>query len=302
MPAQDSKQQNAVVLDMKPVCRTNEACPKGTPRAADCSGYLVLILAFTVMLVLLGLHYTICPYIRLEYIVAAFHTTVGLISSGPLRQEWKFCMSASLITFWPGDTLVTAMGLRLFHCVEPTLVHIGTIPSYMIFMWAIPYLLGVHLAYESPSWLHLGNLSLEPWSKALLVLSLIYTRFELLEPYLKIWKWSDYPTIFPIVILYESLVGTGYAILYRQRSSRVGRGLAFGLVFCVSILWLLTQHTPDAQCQPGQPSEHAELVVVGTGPGAAGFIYRLLQLHPDLTIDWLERGPLHGRSRGRRTC
>ena len=35
---------------------------------------------------------------------------------------------------------------------------------------------------------------------------------------------------------------------------------------------------------------HFDVVVVGSGPGAAGFIYRLLMLRPAATVCWLEEG------------
>ena len=80
------------------------------------AAWLVLILAFLVMLVLLGLHYTFCPWIRLEFIVAVFHSTVFLFSSDSLRKEWHFCMWASLITFYPGDAMVPPLTLGQPNC------------------------------------------------------------------------------------------------------------------------------------------------------------------------------------------
>jgi len=199
---------------------------------------VVLLFSFSLIVIGVAVKYLKCPSLHLEYIVAAFHVSMGLLSKGTLRTAWQFSIGASLMNFWPGDTCVTLMGL--FRYTEPAMFYVGTIPSYMVFMWSITYVLAIHIAYTV---MPQGPLS--PRIKAFLVIAVVYAIFELLEPYLKIWEWTDYhrhgdvPSIVPVVILYEALVGTGYAILYEQRRSIGGATLAFGLPFCVVCMYTL---------------------------------------------------------------
>lgn len=191
---------------------------------------LVMLLSFLLMFTLLGLKLFIVSWLRLEYIVAIFHICMGIFSKDVLRSEWKFSMVASVLVFWLGDSIVTSLGL--FKYVEPGLYTFGTIPSYMMFMWAICYVVAIHIAYETP-----GITALSPTVKGFTVLVIIFTAFELFEPYLKIWVWIDYPTIVPLVILYESLVGTGYVMLYKAKT-RMALALAFGLPFCTVCVYI----------------------------------------------------------------
>jgi len=200
---------------------------------------LVLLFSFSLIVCGMIVKYLKYPSLHLEFIVVMFHISMCLLSKGRLRTTWKFSIGASILNFWPGDTCVTLMGL--FRYLEPAIFYIGKIPSYMVFMWSITYILAMHIAYTV-----MPHGPVSPRIRAFLVIAVVYAVFEALEPYLKIWEWTDYhrhgdvPSIVPVVILYESLVGTGYTILYEQRRSIAGAALAFGLPFSVVCMYTIS--------------------------------------------------------------
>ena len=55
-----------------------------------------------------------------------------------------------------------------------------------------------------------------------------------------------------------------------------------------------SSYSDDSQCRG--VSEHdkvigtADVILVGSGPGGAGFLHRLLRLKPDLSVIWIEKG------------
>lgn len=212
------------------------------PRAAG--GTITLAWSFAIVIGGIGVKYFggMRESMRLEYIVAAWHAFMFCFARNSLRREWLFATAASLITFWPGDTCVTLLGL--FRYVEPALFYIGTIPSYMPLMWAITYVLAIHVAYVATP-----SVPLLPGTKAFITIAIVYAIFEYLEPSLQIWVWDDYqghdgvPSIVPMVILYESLVGCGYALLF-AKISVLGSMLAFGLPMSVVTMYAVSLQSP----------------------------------------------------------
>lgn len=53
--------------------------------------------------------------------------------------------------------------------------------------------------------------------------------------------------------------------------------------------------SPDPQCRSitaeDEPIASADVIVVGSGPGGAGFLYRFVRRRPDLSVIWIEKGP-----------
>ena len=40
-----------------------------------------------------------------------------------------------------------------------------------------------------------------------------------------------------------------------------------------------------------QPNPLSDIIVVGSGPGATGFLLRLLERRPTVSVTWFEKGP-----------
>ena len=112
---------------------------------------------------------------------------------------------------------------------------------------SIPYILAIRVAYSSNP-----RVPLTPQVKAFLTLAAVFSLVELAEPLLRICEWKDFSphsgisrSIVPVVVLYESLVGTGYAtLLYERRLSHIGLALAFGLPLCLVSLYSVSLYYP----------------------------------------------------------
>jgi len=219
------------LLPAAPAPKAHAADAADAPLRPRASGWLVLLLAYIVLTSLVALKYLRFPSIPLEFLVAAFHLVVALLAHGSLRSEWHFTLVASLLYFIPSDTAITYAGV--FKYVAPALFWFGCIPSYMMFMWSVVYVTAIHAAYDTPA------LRAPPPFKAFAVCVLIYAVMEAFEPYLQIWQWRDYPSIVPVVVLEESLVGLGVAMLYPNRHSRWGIYMACGIPIGVIFYWMV---------------------------------------------------------------
>jgi len=73
-----------------------------------------------------------------------------------------------------------------------------------------------------------------------------------------------------------------------------------GVLFLPNIL-LSSSHTAEAASEPpdevcrsitsnDEPIATADVVLVGSGPGGAGFLHRFVRQRPDLSVIWIEKG------------